>query len=69
VVGVVDTNNDPSSIDYVIPGNDDAIGAVRLYVKGVADAVLDGRNTAAAGGAGRDEFIEMGGTAAGEAVA
>ena len=33
VIGVVDTNNDPSSIDYVIPGNDDAIGAVRLYVR------------------------------------
>jgi small subunit ribosomal protein S2 len=61
VIGVVDTNNDPSSIDYVIPGNDDAIGAVRLYVAGAADAVLDGRNTAAAGASGRDEFVEMGG--------
>jgi len=69
VIGVVDTNNDPSSIDYVIPGNDDAIGAVRLYIKGVADAVLDGRNTAAAGSAGRDEFIEAGGAPAGEAGA
>jgi small subunit ribosomal protein S2 len=58
VVGVVDTNNDPSNIDYVIPGNDDAIGAVRLYVKGIADAVLDGRNAAAAGGDDRDRFVE-----------
>ncbi|MFD2111268.1 30S ribosomal protein S2 [Thiorhodococcus fuscus] len=48
VIGVVDTNNDPSSVDYVIPGNDDAIRAVRLYISGAADAILDGRNTAAA---------------------
>jgi small subunit ribosomal protein S2 len=48
VVGVVDTNNDPSQIDYVIPGNDDAIRAVRLYIEGAADAILDGRQTAAA---------------------
>ncbi|MBK1644370.1 30S ribosomal protein S2 [Thiocapsa imhoffii] len=48
VVGVVDTNNDPSKVDYVIPGNDDAIRAVRLYITGAADAILDGRHTAAA---------------------
>jgi small subunit ribosomal protein S2 len=54
VVGVVDTNNDPSRVDYVIPGNDDAIRAVRLYIAGAADAVLDGRNTAVAMVAGRD---------------
>jgi small subunit ribosomal protein S2 len=53
VVGVVDTNNDPSRIDYVIPGNDDAIRAVRLYIDGAADAVLDGRQTAAATAGGR----------------
>ena len=53
VVGVVDTNNDPSKIDYVIPGNDDAIRAVRLYVEGAASAVLDGRQTAAAMAGGR----------------
>ena len=53
VVGVVDTNNDPSRIDYVIPGNDDAIRAVRLYIDGAADAVLDGRQTAAAVAGGR----------------
>jgi small subunit ribosomal protein S2 len=46
VVGVVDTNNDPSKVDCVIPGNDDAIRAVRLYISAAADAVLDGRNTA-----------------------
>jgi small subunit ribosomal protein S2 len=61
VVGVVDTNNDPSSVDYVIPGNDDAIRAVRLYIEGAASAVLDGRSTAAAAvAAGREEeFVEV----------
>ncbi|MCF7989680.1 MAG: 30S ribosomal protein S2 [Thiohalocapsa sp.] len=54
VVGVVDTNNDPSRIDYVIPGNDDAIRAVSLYIEGAASAILDGRQTAAAM-AGRSE--------------
>jgi small subunit ribosomal protein S2 len=54
VVGVVDTNNDPGHIDYVIPGNDDAIRAVRLYIAGAADAVLDGRNTAAGMVSGRE---------------
>jgi len=47
VVGVVDTNNDPIDIDYVIPGNDDAIRAVQLYVQGVSAAVLEGRASAA----------------------
>jgi small subunit ribosomal protein S2 len=60
VVGVVDTNNDPGSVDYVIPGNDDAIRAVRLYIEGAASAVLDGRSTAAAVAAGREgEFVEV----------
>jgi small subunit ribosomal protein S2 len=59
VVGVVDTNNDPSQVDYVIPGNDDAIRAVRLYIAGAADAVLDGRNSAAGAVSGREsEFVE-----------
>ncbi len=59
VVGVVDTNNDPDGIDYVIPGNDDAIRAIQLYVKGVADAILDGRSQAGLG----DEFVELDETA------
>jgi small subunit ribosomal protein S2 len=57
VVGVVDTNNDPSNIDYVIPGNDDAIRAVSLYIEGGASAILDGRRTAAAMAGGRDMEI------------
>ena len=58
VIGVVDTNSNPDGIDYVIPGNDDAIRAIRLYVTAVADAVLDGRNQAA-GGVSPDEFVEV----------
>ena len=46
VVGIVDTNSSPDGIDYVIPGNDDAIRAIGLYVKAVADAVLEGRQHA-----------------------
>ena len=44
VVGVVDTNHSPDGVDYVIPGNDDASRAIRLYARGIADAVLEGRN-------------------------
>lgn len=47
VIGVVDTNNDPENIDYVVPGNDDAIRAIQLYVQGAAAAVLEGRASAA----------------------
>ena len=43
VIGIVDTNSDPDGIDYVVPGNDDAIRAIRLYVKAVADAVMAGK--------------------------
>ena len=48
VVGVVDTNNSPDGVDYVIPGNDDAIRAIQLYVRGTADAIMDGRQSAQA---------------------
>ena len=46
VFGIVDTNNSPDGIDYVIPGNDDAIKAIRLYTEGVADAIIEGRAAA-----------------------
>ena len=46
VFGIVDSNNSPQGIDYVIPGNDDAIKAIKLYVQGVADAVIEGRAAA-----------------------
>jgi small subunit ribosomal protein S2 len=46
VFGIVDTNNSPDGIDYIVPGNDDAIKAIRLYLQGIADAVIEGRATA-----------------------
>jgi small subunit ribosomal protein S2 len=46
VFGIVDTNNSPDGIDYIVPGNDDAIKAIRLYTQGVADAVIEGRASA-----------------------
>jgi len=48
VVGVVDTNNSPDGISYIIPGNDDSSRAIRLYARGMADAVLEGRANAIA---------------------
>ena len=45
VIGVVDTNSSPDNIDYVIPGNDDAIRAIQLYATAAADAVLEGRGS------------------------
>jgi len=44
IVGVVDTNHNPDKVDYVIPGNDDSSQAIRLYARGVADAILEGRS-------------------------
>ncbi|WP_045860640.1 30S ribosomal protein S2 [Teredinibacter purpureus] len=62
VIGVVDTNSDPAGVDYVIPGNDDAIRAVKLYVSAVADACLEGiKENSPAGVA--DEFVEVAGEA------
>ncbi|MHB1612004.1 MAG: 30S ribosomal protein S2, partial [Sulfobacillus sp.] len=43
IVGIVDTNCDPDEIDYIIPGNDDAIRAVRLLTAKIADALIEGR--------------------------
>jgi small subunit ribosomal protein S2 len=48
VIGVVDTNCDPDEVDYVIPGNDDALRSIRLFAAGIADAVLGGRGLAEA---------------------
>jgi len=46
VIGVVDSNNSPREIDYVIPGNDDALRAVQFYTVAIADAILEGRASA-----------------------
>ena len=61
VIGVVDTNHTPAGIDYVIPGNDDSSRAIRLYARGMADAVLEGRSQSLEEvvAASRDEFVEV----------
>jgi small subunit ribosomal protein S2 len=59
VVAVVDTNCAPDSVDYVIPGNDDAMRAITLYATGIADAVIEGRSQAPAVAVGEDEFVEL----------
>ena len=59
VVAIVDTNCSPEEVDYVIPGNDDAMGAIRLYTAGIADAVLEGRESAPAIPESEDEFVEV----------
>ena len=64
LIGVVDTNHSPEGIDYVIPGNDDSAKAVELYVRAIADAIVEGRNNAVAEvvkavGEGSDEFVEV----------
>jgi len=58
VLGVVDTNNSPDGVDYLIPGNDDAIRAIQLYVGGLAEAVLEGRAVLTAGRV-EEEFVEI----------
>jgi small subunit ribosomal protein S2 len=58
VIAVVDTNNSPEGISYVIPGNDDSSRAVRLYARGVADAVLEGRSLVIKEIV-TDEFVEV----------
>jgi small subunit ribosomal protein S2 len=62
IIGVVDTNHSPEGITHVIPGNDDSSRAIRLYARGVADAILEGRNMSiqeiVASGEG-DEFVEV----------
>ena len=60
VIAVVDTNYDPNLVDYAIPGNDDAIRAVQLYVRAAADAVLEGKAAAPiTASSANDEFVEL----------
>ena len=62
VVGIVDTNHSPDGVDYIIPGNDDSGKAVRLYARGIADAILEGRSASlqeVAKNASDDEFVEV----------
>jgi len=59
VIGVVDTNNSMDGVDYVIPGNDDSTRAIRLYARGVADAVLEGRSQVIQEMVKTDELVEV----------
>ena len=58
VFAVVDTNGDPEGVDYLIPGNDDAIRAIRLYVTAAADAIQEGRDQASVG-LGAVQFVDQ----------
>jgi small subunit ribosomal protein S2 len=58
VIGIVDTNRDPDGVDYMIPGNDDARSAIRLYTESVADSILQSRPVMVEGAAA-DEFVEV----------
>jgi small subunit ribosomal protein S2 len=59
IIGVVDTNNSIEGVDYVIPGNDDSTRAIRLYARGVADAILEGRAQSLTEITGTEEFVEV----------
>jgi small subunit ribosomal protein S2 len=65
IIAVVDSNHSPEGIDYVIPGNDDSAKAVTLYVRAMADAILEGKNNPAGdvqramGEGSSDEFVEV----------
>jgi len=58
VIGIVDTNSDPEGVDYLIPGNDDAIRSVKLFVGAIADAIEEGR-AKGRGGRPAGEFVEV----------
>ena len=58
VIGIVDTNSNPDGVDYVIPGNDDAIRAIKLYVAAVADACISAKVEAGEMAAANNEFVE-----------
>ncbi|MBP7201931.1 MAG: 30S ribosomal protein S2 [Propionivibrio sp.] len=61
VIAVVDTNHSPEGVDYIIPGNDDSSSAIRLYARGVADSILEGRSQFVeeiVAATSSDEFVE-----------
>ncbi|MGH8285106.1 MAG: 30S ribosomal protein S2, partial [Steroidobacteraceae bacterium] len=59
IVAIVDTNCSPDAVDYVIPGNDDAMRAIQLYASGIADAVIEGKASVPTVAVGEDEFVEL----------
>ena len=58
VIGIVDTNSNPDGVDYIIPGNDDAIRAIKLYTTAIADAILEGK-AESSNVTSKDEFVEV----------
>ncbi|MEY4194463.1 MAG: hypothetical protein RLZZ226_831 [Pseudomonadota bacterium] len=66
VVGIVDSNNSPQGIDYIIPGNDDSIRAVQLYAEAAAESVLQGKSHSISFKTVEDDFVEMDASAEGE---
>lgn len=60
VVGIVDSNNSPENVDYIIPGNDDSIRAIKLYCETAASSILDAKNafTGFSTKANADDFVE-----------
>ncbi len=59
VIAVVDTNNSPKGVDYVIPGNDDAIRAIQLYTGGMADAIMDGKTSTQTISSSDDGYVDV----------
>jgi len=62
VIGIVDSNNSPEGVDYIIPGNDDSSRAIRLYARGIADAVLEGKSNVIeelVAAVQEDEYVEV----------
>ncbi len=68
VIGIVDSNNNPKGIDYVIPGNDDAVRAIKLFVTAAAEAIQDAKG-ATTTNSGNDDFVEVAEAAAPAAAA
>jgi small subunit ribosomal protein S2 len=60
VIGIVDSNNDPDGISYIIPGNDDSTRAIRFYTSAVADIILEARAASATDVEAVDDFVELG---------
>ena len=58
VIGIVDTNSNPDGVDYIIPGNDDAIRAVTLYASAMADTIIAGKESAATQGSAAARGVE-----------
>ena len=59
VIGIVDTNSSPDGVQYMVPGNDDAMRAAELYAMAVADAVIEGQASIPAIPMGEDDFVEL----------